>query len=299
VESIIERADNETSQNRSQPEVIRLKDTDCVRFLQWALPRLGMRWQGFRRVRRQVCRRLQRRLSELQLDTLAQYRSLLAGGGAEAEWAGLDRLCRISISRFYRDKGVFQRLEHELLPGLQTQVLAQGRHLLRIWSIGCASGEEPYTLALMCAFTQAVSRCQVEIVATDADPHLLTRARRACYPASSLRELPNAWRIAFEIRNDEFCLQSKYREVVSLAEQDIRLRSADGLFELILCRNLVFTYFKPALQIEIARRLADALVPGGMLLLGAHETLPEPLSTLEAESAWLYRRVLEQGTNHT
>ncbi|MGD8911021.1 MAG: CheR family methyltransferase [Chromatiales bacterium] len=276
-----------------------MNDSDCVRFLQWALPRLGMRWRGFRRVRRQVCRRLQHRLSGLQLDNVAQYRSLLAGGEAQAEWAVLDRLCRISISRFYRDKGVFQSLEHELLPCLQAQVLAQGRQLLRIWSIGCASGEEPYTLALMCAFTQAVSHSPVEIVATDSDPHLLGRARRACYPASSLRELPASWRLAFEIRNDEFCLQSKIRAGVRFAEQDIRQQSVDGDFDLILCRNLVFTYFIPALQVEIAQRLAHILVPGGLLLLGVRETLPESLPVLEAESAWLYRRVVEQGGNYT
>jgi chemotaxis protein methyltransferase CheR len=276
-----------------------LKDTDCVRFLQWALPRLGMRWQGFRRVRRQVCRRLRHRLSDLQMDSVAQYQSLLECGLAETEWAGLDRLCRISISRFYRDKRVFQRLEQELLPRLQHQVLARNDRPLRIWCIGCASGEEPYTLALMSRFTPSLSHRSLYIVATDADTHLLTRARRACYPASSLRELPNPWRVAFDIRNGEFCLQSKYREAVSFSEQDIRQQSADGVFDLILCRNLVFTYFVPALQIEIARRLADVMLPGGLLLLGAHETLPEPLPALEAESAWLYRRVVEQNVDNT
>jgi chemotaxis protein methyltransferase CheR len=267
-----------------------LKDADCVRFLQWALPRLGMRWQGFRRVRRQVCRRLQRRLVEIVLDDLAQYRSLLMGDRAGAEWAKLDHFCRSSISRFYRDKGVFQRLECELLPRLQEQVLAQGRRDLRIWSIGCASGEEPYSLVLICAFTQAASRCSVDIVATDADIHLLERARRACYPASSLRELPVSWQVAFEIQNGECCLQSKYREAVNFIEQDIRQQSAAGLFDLILCRNLVFTYFVPTLQIEIAHRLVDALAPGGLLLLGTHEALPEPLPMLKMESGWLYRR---------
>ncbi len=267
-----------------------MKDTDCVSFMQWALPRLSMRWQGFRHVRRQVCRRLHKRLIALQLDDVAQYRNLLAGGTAEAEWARLDSLCRISISRFYRDKGIYRRLERELLPRLQDQVLARGERRLKIWSVGCASGEEPYTLALMCAFTPAASRCQVDIVATDAGSHLLARARRACYPPSSLRELPKDWHVAFEARDDEFCLQSNYRTAMKFAEQDIRQRSIVGTFELILCRNLVFTYFVPALQIKIARRLADALVPGGLLLLGAHESLPEALPMLEAECAWLYRR---------
>jgi chemotaxis protein methyltransferase CheR len=226
----------------------------------------------------------------LQLDDIKQYRNLLSGSTAEAEWARLDKLCHISISRFYRDKGIFQCLEHQLLPRLQEQVVACNRGRLHIWSIGCASGEEPYTLALMSKLTQALSQCQVDIVATDTDPNLLARANQACYPASSLRELPSTWRIAFERRKDEFCLQMKYREAVSFAKQDIREQSIDGSFDLILCRNLVFTYFEPTLQSKIARRLADALVPGGFLLLGAHESLPEPLPWLKAEHAWLYRR---------
>jgi chemotaxis protein methyltransferase CheR len=123
-----------------------MKDTDCVSFMQWALPRLSMRWQGFRHVRRQVCRRLRKRLIALQLDDVAQYRNLLAGGTAEAEWARLDSLCRISISRFYRDKGVYRRLEREFLPRLQDQVLARSEHRLKIWSVGCASGGVSKTL---------------------------------------------------------------------------------------------------------------------------------------------------------
>ena len=265
-----------------------MRDTDCVDFLRWALPRLGMRWRGFRRVRRQVCRRLGRRLKELELEDLTQYRSLLASGRADAEWARLDSLCRISISRFLRDQGVFWHLEHNLLPRLLGQ--AQERRRLRIWSIGCASGEEPYTLALMRAFTQSSQGCEFEIVASDTDPHLLARARRGCYPSSSLRELPMSWRAAFKAQDDEFCLEPNHRAPVRFVEQDIRQRSVDGPFDLILCRNLVFTYFAAALQAEIAQRLAQALILGGFLILGSHESLPEALPTLEAERPWLYRR---------
>ena len=127
-----------------------------------------------------------------------------------------------------------------------------GTRRLQIWSIGCASGEEPYTLALIEAFTKTVSRCKLEIVATDADSHLSSRASRGCYLLSSLRELPRAWQVAFEAQGDELCLKSKYQAPVRFVEQDIRERSVDGPFDLILCRNLVFTYLVPAVQVEIA-----------------------------------------------
>jgi chemotaxis protein methyltransferase CheR len=265
-----------------------VKDADCVDLLQWALPQLGLRWQGLRRVRGQVCKRLKRRLRALQLEDLAQYRALL--GHSREEWTRLDALCRISISRFYRDHGVFQHLERELLPRLEQQVLARGDRRLRIWSAGCASGEEPYTLALMGAFSETPSRCEAEIVATDADPLLLARARCACYPSSSLRELPPEWRTAFVPQDDALCLKPEYRTPVRFLQQDIREGLAEASFDLILCRNLVFTYFAPSLQMEIARRMAQILVSGGLLLLGAHETLSAAVPMLEAEWPWLYRR---------
>ncbi len=234
-----------------------MNDADCVRILQWALPRLGLHWAGFRRVRRQVCKRLGRRLQALGLTDVTDYRVRLESEAEE--WERLDGLCRISISRFSRDQGVFRCLERQLLPRLAMQALAEGKTRLRIWSAGCASGEEPYTLALMWAFAAPVPGREPEIVATDVEPHLLARARRACYPPSSLRELPGAWRSAFERQDKEFCLKPAYRATVRFLEQDVRERSPEGRFDLILCRNLVFTYFERPFQIAVARRMTEAL----------------------------------------
>ena len=93
-----------------------MKNAECVDFLQWALPRLGMRWPGFRKVRRQVCKRIDRRLRELGLPDLAAYRIRL--GQDSTEWKFLDGACRITISRFYRDRGVFDALGANVLPAL-------------------------------------------------------------------------------------------------------------------------------------------------------------------------------------
>ena len=124
-----------------------MKDSDCVEFLQWSLSRLRMRWQGFRKVRGQVCKRIERRLHELGLPDVAAYRMFLETN--DDEWAMLDSLCNITISRFYRDREVFRFLEQEVLVTLSDDALARGESVLRCWSIGCASGEEPYTLALL------------------------------------------------------------------------------------------------------------------------------------------------------
>jgi chemotaxis protein methyltransferase CheR len=268
-----------------------VNDTDCIHFLQWSLPRLGLRWVGFRRVRRQVCKRLRKRLAVLGLQTLSDYRALLEAD--TAEWRQLDGLCRISISRFYRDRGVWRCLERELLPSLVAQASVRGETRLRIWSAGCASGEEPYTLALLFTLDDAAKDCEPEILATDTDPHLLVRARRACYPGSSLRELPVKWRTAFDRSGDAFCLRQEYRTAVRFLVQDIRQDLPDGRFDLVLCRNLAFTYFQAPLQAVIAKRLAQVLVPGGLLLLGSHESLPTALPGLTQERSWLYSRIVK------
>ena len=265
-----------------------MRDADCTAFLQWALPRLGMRWAGFPRVRRQVCKRLGRRIAGLGLRDLADYRALLEAHPEES--ARLDALCRISISRFYRDQGVWRTLEHEILPHLAERSRARGETRLRIWSAGCASGEEPYTLALLFAFGAAKSDCRPEILATDADPHLLERAHRACYPDTSLRDVPARWHTAFEQLGEEYCLRADDRGPVRFVEQDIRQALPESRFDLILCRNLAFTYFETAVQTEIARRLAERLETGGMLLLGIHEALPCWVPMLVQERPWLYRK---------
>ena len=265
-----------------------MKDTECTPFLQWVVPRLDLRWDGFRRVRGQVCKRLRRRMAELGLKELADYRARLERDSGE--WRILDGMCRISISRFYRDQGVWRHLAQEVLPRLAAQTQAGGESRLRIWSVGCASGEEPYTLALMFAFGETPQHCLPEILATDADPQLLARAQRACYPGSSLRELPSTWRAAFETSDNGFCLRPFYRKPVQFQVQDIRQDLPHGRFDLIICRNLVFTYFQAPLQAAIAEHLTELLVPGGYLLLGSHESLPEALPGLVLERPWLYRR---------
>jgi chemotaxis protein methyltransferase CheR len=235
-----------------------VNDAECVDFLQWALPRLGLRWEGFRRVRRQVCRRVSRRLGELELRDTAAYRDHLAGD--EQEWNVLAAMCRVTISRFWRDRAVFETLRDRILRELGPSVAA--------WSAGCASGEEPYSLVL----AARAASVEIHVLATDVDAVLLERARRACYPESSLRDLPARLRpSAF----DDGCLRSEYRSPVELRRHDVRDEPPSGPFDLVLCRNLVFTYFGEELQREVAARLMHSLRPGGALVVGAHESPPE------------------------
>ncbi|HEX2104007.1 MAG TPA: CheR family methyltransferase [Solirubrobacteraceae bacterium] len=248
-------------------------DDPCVAFLQWALPRLELCWPGFRRVRRQVCRRVARRIAALGLPDHAAYREHLAGH--PEEWAVLRALTPVTISRFGRDRAVFGALAEDVLPALGAAARAAGRDRIRAWSAGCASGEEAYTLALL--WEESAPGLELDVLATDIHPPVLARARAARYEASSARELPAPLRArGFDAGPDgALVVRPEARRRVTVARHDLRDPPPDGPFDLVLCRNVAFTYFAPAAQRAVLARVASALRPGGALVLGLHEHLPD------------------------
>jgi chemotaxis protein methyltransferase CheR len=263
---------------------------DCTAFLQWALPRLKRSWPGYRRVRRLVCKRLAQRLKALGLADLDAYRRHLAT--RPEEWRELDALCGIPVSRFYRDRAIYDAFARSVLPELAES--AAPRSALAAWSAGCASGEEPYTLALIWAISlqPRFPAVTLRIVATDSDAEVLTRARAGRYAASSLKELPRDIRTqGFEEQDGSWRIRDRFR-VVSFVQQDLRAAMPEGPFDLILCRNVVLTYYSPPLRDALLERIVDRLRPGGALVVGAHESVPPGVREL---GAWpgtrsIYRR---------
>jgi chemotaxis protein methyltransferase CheR len=220
-------------------------------------------------------------LSELGLDDLAAYRTHLERN--PGEWAVLEQLTHITISRFHRDRGAFAFLQREVLPALTSEVIVRGSDTLEVWSAGCASGEEPYTIAIIWELELAhrFPSIEIRILATDVDDVMLTRARHGCYTYGSLKELPERWRAAAFVQRDRLhYLRDEFKGAVSIERHDIR-SPPPRQFDLVMCRNLVFTYFELELQRAIASRLARALRPGGALVLGAHEALPAGVCQFE------------------
>jgi chemotaxis protein methyltransferase CheR len=261
-----------------------VQDTECIDFLRWALPRLQLRWDGYRKVRHQVCKRVSRRIRELGLDGVDAYRTRLDAD--PDEWTVLDDLTRITISRFFRERDVFAYLCETVLPELHARLASQA---VRIWSAGCAGGEEAYTLAIA-AKEQGIA---VQILGTDCDQHQLARARAARYTRGCLKDLPAHWRTsAFDQVGDELVLRRELVANVELLQQDIRREMPAGPFHLILCRYLAFTYFDNALQREIAKGLLRRIARDGYLALGKHESWPAEVPGLEEARRGLrvYRR---------
>jgi chemotaxis protein methyltransferase CheR len=244
------------------------REREGVAFLRWAIPRLGLRYEGFDNPRGQVLKRILRRARALGVDGFAGYRAYVEQH--DGELPVLEALCRVTITRFGRDRAVFDALSQTVLPAL-----AAGRAKIRCWSAGCASGEEPYTLALIDRF--ASPGVPLEIVATDADEALLARAARARYPHATLRELPRDWvERAFHEEDGWQVLDPAIAATVHLLRNDLRVDPPPrGPFEVVLCRNLAFTYFGAQAQ-RAALDVFDAvLADGGALVIGARERMPE------------------------
>ena len=259
-----------------------MKNADCISFLQWALPRLGLHWPGFRKVRRQPCRRIAERIRELGLPDVAAYRQQLESD--RDEWQALAALCTVSISRFYRDIGVFDCLGERVLPALAEAAMARGAPSLECWSAGCASGEEPYTLAIQwrLALAARFPGLALRVLGTDIDAKLLERARAACYKLSSLQALPAAWREqAFERREGLACLREPFRIDVDFELQNLLAELPQRSFDLVLCRNLAFTYFGAENARVSLDRIASCMQCGGALVIGIHESLPQPAREFE------------------
>ena len=128
-------------------------------------------------------------MHDLQLADFAAYRARLEDD--RSEWEVVDRCCHITISRFFRDRGVFEALRRRVLSDIAARARQEGR-AAQIWSAGCAAGEEPYTLKILWD-VEIASLCPdvpLIIVATDIDEIMSARAQEGCFAATSLRELP-------------------------------------------------------------------------------------------------------------
>lgn len=239
-------------------------------FLKQACPPLELDWRKYRR--RAARHRVMARMEELGLSRFEDYLELLAHDPQEAD--GLAQRMVVTVSRFFREAWLWEMLAEQVLPRLLAA--SPGRRELRVWSVGCAGGEEPYSLALLWRerLQARYPGCRLSIVAGDCDPASLRRARRACYRASSLREIPPGIRRKWFVdRGDCYRLSQRISGMVRFVRHDFMHEWAPGCFDLVLARYLPFTYYRGGRRLQAARRLWRALRPGGVLMIGNKESL--------------------------
>ena len=216
-----------------------------------------------------VKRRINIRIRATQSPSAEAYSVLLTDNPAEQEH--LLRVLTIHVSHFFRNPSTFEKIAHEILPELMR---ARGPGL-RLMSIGCAGGEEPYSLAIMLRerYPKLVAQEGFCIKGTDVDLQTLESARKALYHPDRLAEVgPERLERWFTKEGDRFRLKQEICSLVSFNQSDLNHAVACEECDLILCRN-VLIYFERGRQEEILNGFADALGSGGFLILGKSETL--------------------------
>ena len=218
-----------------------------------------------------IARRLRRRLATAGTATVADYLGYLDDHPEEEQRLVADFL--IKVTRFFRDPALFTRLREQILPELIDAALGEGREL-RLWSAGCSTGEEAYSLALLVAdlLDERAAPPAVRIFATDLDDTALAFARRGMYPATALADIPSEL-IAnhFTDHDGAYEISKRVRGLVVFGNHDLAQRPPFPHTDLVLCRN-VLIYFTPDLQRRALEIFAYSLRDGGYLVLGKSET---------------------------
>ena len=223
-----------------------------------------------------IRRRLQRRMLDTNCANLEEYVRYVRRHPEE-----YDRLANsflIKVTDFFRDADLFNYLRDQILPGLIEEARVGGREL-RLWSAGCATGEEAYSLAIL--VSELLGRDQeqftVRVFATDLDAEAVAFARRGVYPSSALSEVPPEMRERhFTQLDSAWEIRKQLRSMVIFGQHDLGQRAPFPHIDIVLCRN-VLIYFTPELQRRALQLFAFALHQGGFLVLGkAESTSPLP-----------------------
>jgi len=218
-------------------------------------------------------RRIERRMGVHGLDTMAAYEEFLRSNPEEFDLLFKEML--IGVTSFFRDPAVWQDLKDTLTPALLAHGTEGGR--LRAWVVGCSTGEEAYTLAMV--FKEAVDAlpapdsCTLQIFATDLSLDAIAVARKGLYPAR-IAEVVSPGRLArfFTVEGDGFRVSADIREMVLFAQHDVILDPPFTRLDVLCCRNLLI-YFNAALQQRLVPLFHYSLRPGGILVLGGSETI--------------------------
>jgi chemotaxis methyl-accepting protein methylase len=236
-------------------------------------------------------RRIAVRMRARGVHTYRDYARVLDGDAQEYERL-LDALT-INVTRFFRNPEAWSVLDAKVL----APVMDAGGAPLRVWSAGCASGEETYTLAILlsrriAALGKGARACSV--LGTDIDKASLEAAEGGRYGAPALLEMPPALRSVVFPGAAPFSVPAAVREVVRFARHDLLSDApVGGPYDLIVCRNVTIYFDRPS-QLGLLERFHDALRPGGALMLGKVETLLGPLrarfETVDARER-IFRRV--------
>lgn len=236
--------------------------------------------------------RLGRRLRALGMQDFRQYCSLLETPDGDDERSNLINAITTNHTSFFREPHHFTYLARTILPKIVNEGKDQRR--LRIWSAGCSTGEEPYTIAMtLREQASLLSGWDVKVLATDLDTNVVAHAAAGIYDAERVEDVPSSLRKRFVTElpggkvqmNDELCSLITFAPLNLLQPWPMK-----GPFDIIFCRNVVIYFDKPT-QRKLFDRYAQILKPDGSLFIGHSESLLNVTDRFDLVGRTIYRRI--------
>ncbi|MDO8877530.1 MAG: protein-glutamate O-methyltransferase CheR [Pseudolabrys sp.] len=237
-----------------------------------------------------VYSRLSRRLRALGLSTFREYREFLAENMAERE--SFINAISTNLTKFFRESHHFDHLRSEVVAKFaKANAASLGR--MRVWSAGCSSGEEPYTIAVVIKKEiRDLERHDIRILATDIDTEVIGRGARGEYPGNSVDDIPRPYQEYFTPTGtgDTLAVDRQARALVAFKRLNLMEQwPFKGVFDAIFCRN-VMIYFDGPTKAKLIQRYTEKLKPGGFLYIGHSESLNGSHPGLSLVGRTIYRR---------
>lgn len=201
----------------------------------------------------------------------------------------------INVTQFFRDEPVFKALREEVLPMVIYQKVMENDPTIRVWSAGCSSGEEPYSVAMMLhdLLGDSFHQFKVEVLASDIDEDVLAAAEVGEYLPRQVTNVPKELLAAyFTCQDGSYRIKDEIKRMVRLKRIDLFSETAGSGFDMVLCRNVVI-YFNREMQERLYLRFLSSLRPGGYFVMGNTETLVGPAAQ-GFQTAWSRERIYQK-----
>lgn len=288
-----EDADEESAEDRYRQDETALRD-----IIMQLRTRTGHDFRHYKRAT--VLRRIERRMQVTAQRTLHDYQAYLADTPDESQELLGDLL--IGVTNFFRDREAFEALERDVIPRLFSADFQDERDI-RVWSAGCSTGEEAFSLAMLLCEQAALEGkpSKLQVFATDIDERAITIARQALYSEAIATDVtPTRLRQYFTKEQSHYRIKKEVREKVLFAQHSLLRDPPFSKLHLISCRNLLI-YLDREVQQEILRMFHFALRPGGYLFLGSSESADacSDLFTPIDKKNRLYRATIGAVSRHT
>ncbi len=241
-----------------------------------------------------VYSRLSRRLRELGVPTFSSYCDLLKSPEGAGEVGYLINAITTNLTKFFRESHHFEHLADVFVPEMTHLFKARGSNRLRIWSAGCSSGEEPYSIAMTLAQAMpSLKTYDVKILATDLDTSMVAKGKAGLYSSEAIENVSGGLRTRFFTRasgGSQFQASDDMKSLIVFKQLNLLGQwPMSGPFDAIFCRN-VMIYFDEATKAKLIARFGKLLRPGGWLYIGHSETLLDTQSKFQLHGRTTYVR---------